>query len=286
MIIKTLQVCDEIAGIALKPLGYTLKIIKKGGKIVGQYVTKEGKLLFEVIEDRLKARGKIIGSDDILDIDIPKNDIKPMSSGSDGKVILEAQDGTKWELMVKEIRQSLDDILEVAKHFDDNILDIVDAGLKNWKTFQKRVDAQLRIIYPNSKIGNQIYLDVTYINIEGMTVTKTIIPDNLVQKEINSIKKYKVVDAKTSINDDLVNMQDLTSKCTPNQKEIYPLIDDLASNKILKVEMYGENAKSAFQTEFPVNASKIEIQLESSVEFWVNSDKNDFDKYIIRSRIK
>jgi hypothetical protein len=178
-----------------------------------------------------------------------------------------------------------DDLLEAWAKFADNLLDVADAGLKNWKTFQLKVSEQLKILHPNRKIGSQIYLDVTYIDNAGKTVVKTIIPDNLIQMETNGITKYKVIDAKTSINDDLVNMQNLTGKCTANQKEIYPLIDDLSSEKIVKVEMKGGQAIEAFGP-FLNNAPKMEIQLEAGVEFWVNISKNDFSQYLVRTRIK
>jgi hypothetical protein len=180
---------------------------------------------------------------------------------------------------------SIDEILEASKYFDDNVLDIADAGFENWKVFQNRVAVQLKTMYPNSKIGHQIYLDVTYIDNAGKTVTRTIIPDDLIQIESNGIAKYKAIDAKTSIRNDLPQMNDLTSTCTAGQKEIYPLIDNFASGKILKVEMYGKSAMDAFGP-FLNNAPKVEIQLENNVEFWVNSSKNDFSQYLIRSRIK
>jgi hypothetical protein len=81
-------------------------------------------------------------------------------------------------------------------------------------------------------------------------------------------------------------MQNLTGKCTANQKEIYPLIDDLSSGKIVKVEMKGKNAGDIFTNETFNANGKIEIQLENSVEFWVNADKDDFTKYVIRNRLK
>jgi len=181
----------------------------------------------------------------------------------------------------------LDDILDAAKSLDDNAFDIADAGLANWKNFQNRVATQLQTMYPNSKIGNQIYLDVTYIDNTGKTVTKTIIPDDLVQIEANGITKYKVIDAKTSIKNDLVNMNDLTGTCTANQKEIYPLIDDLSSGRILKVEMKGAQATTSFpNADFDKVTNKASIQLDNGVEFWVNADKIDFTKYVIRNRTK
>jgi hypothetical protein len=32
--------------------------------------------------------------------------------------------------------------------------------------------------------------------------------------------------------------------------------------------------------------NKVTIQLENSVEFWINASKDDFTKYVIRNRIK
>lgn len=61
---------------------------------------------------------------------------------------------------------------------------------------------------------------------------------------------------------------------------------DNSVGTITKVEMRGGQAKSAFQSEFPVNAEKIQINLENGVEFWVNSSQTDFTRYLIRTRIK
>jgi len=138
-------------------------------------------------------------------------------------------------------------------------------------------------LHPDKKIGNQITLDVTYVE-NGVTKTKTIIPDNLIQAEVNGVKKYKVIDAKTA-QTDLVNKTDLTSTCTQNQQTIYPLIDGTASgSKITKVEMRGGQA-SVFDNEVFVNG-KAQIQLETGVEFWVSSSTTDFTQYLIRPRIK
>lgn len=179
----------------------------------------------------------------------------------------------------------IDDILETSRYFDDNVLDISDVGLANWKTFQNRVATQLKTLYPNNKVGYQIFLDVTYIDDAGKTVTKTIIPDDLIQIETNGIMKYKVIDAKTSIRNNLVNMNDLTGTCTVNQKEIYPLIDNLASGRIVKVEMRGDAATRVFGDVIG-ETGKIEVQLEQGVDFWINSSSTDFTKYMVRQRIK
>lgn len=176
---------------------------------------------------------------------------------------------------------AFDDVLETASKFDDNVLEVAEVGLKEWKTFQNRVAEQILSKYPNSKIGNQITLD---IYIKGRSKPITIIPDNLVQIEVNGIKKYKLIDAKTSIKNDLTQLDDLLRTCTKNQKDVYPYIDDLSSGNIAKVEMRGGQAEQAFGD--LGNTGKIEIQLESGVEFWVNTNKTDFTKYTIRPRIK
>jgi len=78
----------------------------------------------------------------------------------------------------------------------------------------------------------------------GVTKTTTIIPDDLIEIEVNGIKKYKIIDAKTS-SKDFVNEADLINTCTQNQKKIYPLIDGGGSHNgitISKVEMRGNNA--------------------------------------------
>lgn len=81
-------------------------------------------------------------------------------------------------------------------------------------------------------------------------------------------------------------MNDLTSTCTQNQQPIYKMIDgDATAGVITKVEMRGGQATNAFQNEVFVNG-KIQIQLESNVEFWVNSSTTDFTQYLIRARIK
>ena len=179
---------------------------------------------------------------------------------------------------------ALDDVLlNTAKAFDDNVLDVASVGFANWKIFQNRVYGQLKNLYPGKKIGSQITLDITYIE-NGITKSKTIIPDNLIQFEVNGVKKYKVIDAKTS-QTDLVNKGDLTSTCTGNQQTIYPLIDNLNSGAITKVEMRGGQATGAFDNVNFVNG-KAEIQLESGVEFWVNTNPTDFTEYLIRPRIK
>jgi hypothetical protein len=96
--VRTLQFFDEIQGMAMKPLGYTLKFVKKaGGKIIGR-VMKEGTLLFEIIDDKLAAKAKRVGGTVEENIDIPTDNIKQISKGADDKIILETKNGTKWEL--------------------------------------------------------------------------------------------------------------------------------------------------------------------------------------------
>jgi hypothetical protein len=170
--------------------------------------------------------------------------------------------------IVKGAGSFLDDaLLNTAKAFDDNVLDVASVGLQNWKTFQNRVAEQLQNLHPGKKIGNQITLDVTYTLPNGSTVTKTIIPDNLIQV-------------------DLVNEADLTSTCTQNQQPIYKMIDgDATAGTITKVEMRGGQAEQAFGVQEFVNG-KATIQLEANVEFWVNSSTTDFTQYLIRPRIK
>ncbi len=97
-IVKTMQVFDEISGIALKPLGCVLRFMKQaGGKIIGQ-VLQDSKLLFEVIDDKLVAKGiKKIGTETVEDVNIPIDDIN--ITKVDDKIIVERKsDGSKWEL--------------------------------------------------------------------------------------------------------------------------------------------------------------------------------------------
>ena len=54
---------------------------------------------------------------------------------------------------------------------------------------------------------------------------------------------------------------------------------------ITKVEMRGKQATDAFGFDDFING-KAQIQLETGVEFWVNTNNTDFTKYLIRSRIK
>ncbi len=46
------------------------------------------------------------------------------------------------------------------------------------------------------------------------------------------------------------------------------------------------NAIDAFRENVTFNGGKAQIQLETGVEFWVNSSTTDFTQYIIRPRIK
>ncbi len=201
---------------------------------------------------------------------------------------LKQQQEQVWRILgvaEKSIKTTFDDaLLNAAKSFDDNALDIASVGFQNWKIFQNRVAEQLQILHPGKKIGNQITLDVTYIE-NGITKTKTIIPDNLIQIEVNGVKKYKVIDAKTS-QTDLVNKVDLTSTCTPNQQVIYKMIDgDATAGTIVKVEMRGKQATDAFGFDDFVDGKR-KIHLETGVEFWVNASPLDFAQYLIRKRIK
>ena len=47
--------------------------------------------------------------------------------------------------------------------------------------------------------------------------------------------------------------------------------------------MRGGQAEQAFDL---LKGTKQEIQLETGVEFWVNTNATDFTKYLIRPRIK
>jgi len=184
------------------------------------------------------------------------------------------------------VEEFSDELLEAWSKFDDNALDLT-VGKPQWKTFQNSVYRQLKARYPGRKIGSQITLDVTYVE-NGRTFTKTIIPDNLIEVEVNGVKKYKVIDAKTS-QTDLVNMTDLTSTCTPNQKIVYAMIDgDVAvAGTITKVEMRGSQAKSAFGENVRFDGEgRAVIQLERDVEFWVNSSTTDYTQYLVRPRKK
>lgn len=82
-------------------------------------------------------------------------------------------------------------------------------------------------------------------------------------------------------------MNDLTSTCTQNQKVVYKMVDgDATAGTITKVKMRGEQAQNAFEELFRGNATSVEIQLESGVEFWVNSSTTDYTQFLVRPRIK
>ncbi|SOE20419.1 hypothetical protein SAMN06298216_0912 [Spirosomataceae bacterium TFI 002] len=86
----------------------------------------------------------------------------------------------------------------------------------------------------------------------------------------------------------MTKISDLTSTCTKNQQPVYRMIDgDATAGTITKIEMRGGQAQSAFGQNVDFGASgKVQIQLESNVEFWVNTNPTDFTKYLIRPRIK
>lgn len=194
--------------------------------------------------------------------------------------------GDNKEVAIKTLNNNVlsEALLDAAELFDGNVIEIAEVGKLNWRTFQNRVALQLKNLYPTNKIGNQVTLDITYTK-GTQTFTKTIIPDNLIQIEVNGIKKYKVIDAKTS-STSLINKSDLTSTCTQNQQPIYKMIDgDATAGTITKVEMRGGQATLGFAEENFVNG-KLQIQLEANVEFWVNSSTTDFTQYLIRPRIK
>jgi hypothetical protein len=61
---------------------------------------------------------------------------------------------------------------------------------------------------------------------------------------------------------------------------------DVTVGTIVKVEMRGNQAQQAFQSNENFVSGKVQIQLENNVEFWVNSSTTDFTQYLIRSRIR
>ena len=82
----------------------------------------------------------------------------------------------------------------------------------------------------------------------------------------------------------MINKADLSSSCTPNQQPIYKMIDgDATAGTITKVEMRGGQAEQAFGI---AKGQRTEIQLETGVDFWVNTNTTDFTQYLIRPRIK
>jgi hypothetical protein len=210
-----------------------------------------------------------------------RSELNTIEGGTEVKQVLDESIKTLDAIEIK----AVDDQLNEFAKFADNEDDVANTGLANWKTFQKSVDKELVILYPNNKIGSQITLDVYYTKPDGTTGRLTIIPDNLILFDYNGIKRYKVIDAKTSIRKDLSKEPDLTYLCTDNQKIIYRILDgDATAGTITKVEMRGGQAEQAFGPQEFING-KATITLEPAVEFWVNSSAEDFTKYVRRTRI-
>lgn len=97
-------------------------------------------------------------------------------------------------------------------------------------------------------------------------------------------RNFKIADAKTSILENLANKKSLLSTCQDNQKIVYPLIDAIGTpqNKITNVKMRGRNAVEVFG----IDAVKDPISIQKGVDFYVNSDINDFRQYTVRGLTK
>ena len=159
----------------------------------------------------------------------------------------------------------------------DNMLDVKESGLKNWRDFENAVSNHLKTVNSGKNVGSQISLDVYYMD-GGNQICKRVIADNLIENvDQFGVITYKYIDAKTSKIKDLVNLSDLSSVCTKNQKLIYPKINDGNFNKVV---IRGDNAYKAF------NIKDVEISLETGVDFYVNKNINNFSEYVVRSMIK
>lgn len=163
----------------------------------------------------------------------------------------------------------------------NNFDDIKDVGIDNWKKFETAISNKIMDDNPNSRVGAQISLDVYYLDAQGIERKVRIVADNLIEVDASS-RTFKIVDAKTSKIQDLTALDDLTSTCTKNQKVAYPLIDAIGTseNKITKVVVKGKQPRN-FGMENLINE---EINLESSVGFFVNENITDFTKFVYRSR--
>lgn len=80
---------------------------------------------------------------------------------------------------------------------------------------------------------------------------------------------YKIIDAKASKLTDLATLADLTSRCTSNQKTVYPLIN--AGTITAKVKTLRNNVSGGL----PLNANTI-INLQKGVDFYVTNPKAQY----------
>lgn len=153
------------------------------------------------------------------------------------------------------VNAQVNDALLTAEASNADNTESAEIGVPNWKIFENTVAKLLTgTVYP------QVYLETT----DSTGAKKTIIPDYLV---LQSNGKYKVIDAKASSVTDLTTM-DLTTKCTANQKVMYPLINaGSISAKVIAARVSVDKTKTlAVGT----------ISLEVGVQFYVNNPKGQY----------
>jgi hypothetical protein len=167
---------------------------------------------------------------------------------------------------------SLTTVLDDTANDPENVMDINDAGVTNWKTFEDKIFNIVKSSNPSA--AQQVSLDVTH---SGGTVTR-IRPDVLAKVGT----KYKVIDVKTSKVKDLGALPDLSVFCTSNQKIVYPLINKIATGNstITKVVVKGTQGGALGLSDGTT------IALEDGVDFYVNTPANNFGSYVKRKMIK
>jgi hypothetical protein len=155
------------------------------------------------------------------------------------------------------VNAQVDDAILTAEASNPDNTESAEIGIPNWKIFENAVAKLL----PGGTSYPQVYLEVT--TSAGAKVT--IIPDYLV---LQSNNKYKVIDAKASSVTDLTTM-DLTTKCTTNQKAMYPLINaGSIPAKVLSTRLSVDKKTSSLATGA--------ITLEVGVQFYVNDPKGQY----------
>ena len=178
--------------------------------------------------------------------------------------------GTKIDAEGK-INNTFDEINRQAKDFPETEAEIVatnnsltNEAKKFWQNHEVNVTKYLRKTYGTNKVGRQITVDIKIKGIEEPVRCRL---DNLVDMGNG---KYKIIDAKSSVNTDLskVTLNELkTTRSTVNQKEFYKAIKNGA---IESIEPKGKNAKQFFINQIKLNKIPKSIETENTVEFLVN----------------
>jgi hypothetical protein len=154
------------------------------------------------------------------------------------------------------VNAQVDDAILTAEASNPDNTESAEIGIPNWKIFENAVAKVL-----TGTVYAQVYLD-TY---DSKGAKAPIIPDYL---QVMSNGNYKVVDAKASSITDLTTM-DLTSKCTTNQKAMYPLINaGVITTKVLTARNSLDGTKKL--------AAGATIKLEIGVQFYVNNPKGQY----------